>query len=479
MSEQPVRARFTPEIKGKRRDPFPVHFNPSSLDYTITNTLQQGKATRPTQHVTQSTGKLSMELVFDTTDKGEDVRIYTEQVAQLMAPAEKNGPPPIAHFEWGEYTFAGMVESFREKIDFFSANGVPLRATVNLTLVRQDKVFEASKNPKTSTGGQLNVSESVAETQVGPRDSASRLAARGGAPSAARELAAQNGFESLRSPGAAVVRLSAEVELRPPVAFAVGGGWPALAFGVSTSLDVGLSACAGLDLDFDGGGFGGGGGAGGASGDPLQAGSLDLGTASDGGAPGGGRGSAASPASGGAGAAPGSPGGGGGGGLASPARAGAGGGPAASSLSRAGGGGGLASPARAGAGGTGATPGATSLRAAGAGAQGAALALGTLRAQGSRTAGAERERGATSAGVSASEGAFDALTTGRGLRRHRPLEVEHILRPADSEGYGTGPGVSFRIGGQATTLGAASASADVGQDVSLRDRIAFDRERGG
>jgi hypothetical protein len=445
---EPTRASFTPEIDGRRGEPFDVHFNPSSLDYVITNTLRQGRGRRAAQHVSQSTGKLSMELLFDTTHNGEDVRLHTEKVAKLMEPAREQGPPPVAHFTWGEYTFAGIVESFRERIDFFSADGVPLRATVSLTLSRQDMVFDSPKNPRTTVGGDLAASEQLVEARIGPRDTVSQLAGRAGDPSAARALAEQNGFESIRSPGAAVVQLSAEVELRAAAAFAGGGS---IGLSIGGTLDLGGAAGAGLDLDF--GAFAGGalsagagaaasaglgpgesaaGGAGGAGGGLRMEGlsSLDLGTASDGGAPGTGAG---------------------GGGLSTHARR------LSPSLGQPPAGGSSSSTLH----------------------EDIAKLSDQLRTQGSRAAGGERERGAASAGVPASQGAFDALTEGRGFRRHKPLDVESIVRPVELRQYGTGSGVGFRIGGQATMLGAPSVSADVGRNVSLRERIAFDRERGG
>ena len=45
-------------------------------------------------------------------------------------------------FEWGVYQFQGVMESFKETIDFFSADGIPLRALVSIGLARQDKVFD-------------------------------------------------------------------------------------------------------------------------------------------------------------------------------------------------------------------------------------------------------------------------------------------------------------------------------------------------
>lgn len=101
-------------------EPFEVHFNPQTLQYTITNQLANtGSGNSTKQYTGESTGKLTFDLIFDTTDTGEDVRLHTVQVARLMEPGDnQNKTPPIVEFSWGLYTFSGMVESYRELLDF-------------------------------------------------------------------------------------------------------------------------------------------------------------------------------------------------------------------------------------------------------------------------------------------------------------------------------------------------------------------------
>lgn len=199
------------------RDTIPVHFNPESLQYVITNNLRNtGSGNSSKQHVSESTGKLTMELIYDTTDTGEDVRLHTVKVAKFMEPAGSEKTPPVVEFEWGLYTFAGMVESYKENLDFFSADGVPMRATVNLTLSSQDQVFEGgSDERRANTGGSLNGDNNVQTPTPGGDDGrgVTRVATQGGNPSAARDLAAQNGLENMRFPGTARLDVGASVSL--------------------------------------------------------------------------------------------------------------------------------------------------------------------------------------------------------------------------------------------------------------------------
>ena len=77
------------EIPEERRRGLPVHFNPESLDITYTNTVQKGNRNQPAQVVNETTAKLSMELVYDTSLNGTDVRADTHRIASMMDPAQQ------------------------------------------------------------------------------------------------------------------------------------------------------------------------------------------------------------------------------------------------------------------------------------------------------------------------------------------------------------------------------------------------------
>lgn len=472
----PTRATLTAKDTNQS---FPVHFNPGSLDYTITNTLQGGSRNRSAQYVAQSTGKLSMELVFDTTGSGEDVRIHTEKVAKLMEPGggrprpsgQGRPPPPVAIFQWGTYRFEGVIETYREKIDFFSSDGVPLRATVSLTMSRQDHVFDSEKNPSHTATGTLGVTGDAIAAPVTWSGPLEKTTQKMGDPAATAAIAKANGIESLRSPQTAQVLVPPGIDLAPPATFAGGGG--ALEAGVGFGAGASFGAAMGLDLDFEAGGpsldaatrLAGAADALGMAGAQMTA-SSDLGTSSAASGSGAARGAGSGAAGGAAGSGT--------------AARGAG----SSATSRA--------ASRAAAAAITATAAITEplSRYRGPGARFAAKPAQTKffltiretvtapAITGSTSAGGAKDQSLTSAGVPATEGAFDALKQPRGYRRHQRLDPESLLRSTEIEGYGTGAGVGFRIGGQATMLGAASAAADVGREVRLSDRIRFDRGRG-
>lgn len=242
MTAAPTRASFKP-LDDPEAKPFQVHFNPSSLHISITNTLDPDQNKEKKQYVAKSSAKLSMDLIFDSTNDGTDVRKQTGKIAQLMEPGKRKGKqatPPKVLFEWGTFTFQGVVESYKETIDFFAPTGVPLRASINLTMASLDKVFESLSQ------GSDKKFEPVVQTLATRAESLTALATQAGNPQAARAIAADNGQESIRFPGGAIA-LSAEIQLSPPAAFASGGAGFSAGFGVSGSgLGIGGQASAGV-----------------------------------------------------------------------------------------------------------------------------------------------------------------------------------------------------------------------------------------
>ena len=236
--------------KGNRSGwPIDVQFNPASLQLTLSNQLDQDKSGKEKkQYVKESTGKLSMDLIFDTTDTGMNVRFYTGEVAQLMQPVpESNKPkaknvPSVVLFEWGAFAFQGIIENYKETIEFFSKDGVPLRASVNLTLAEQKKVFD------------LHQSDQPQGTAVFvPPDDAFNTASRAGDGRAAGPIAAMNGLETLRFPSGPLL-VDASVTLRGPAAFATGGASlsAGASFGASASAGASFGASASAGASFGG-----------------------------------------------------------------------------------------------------------------------------------------------------------------------------------------------------------------------------------
>ncbi len=160
-----------------------AQFNPQTLTVSYSIASKNGVIKNYRQMTTQGATEqqtgynatVEMDLLFDTTQKDDDVRNTTLKIAAMITGStkdgtsgdDKNSAPPVPHvrFSWGTFIFYGSIQSMTETLDFFSEQGMPLRATVHLSmseiaLERNDPAnFTASLNLGLSAS--IGVSASV------------------------------------------------------------------------------------------------------------------------------------------------------------------------------------------------------------------------------------------------------------------------------------------------------------------------------
>ena len=242
-----------------------VQFNPTSLSYSVQNTLEKkGRDANAKQFVAQTTAKLEFDLVFDSTHDGGDVRAETDRIKQYLNPGDKasnkDQAPALVGFRWGTFLFKGIVESFKENLDFFSAEGVPLRSTLKIGLASQDAKDVFAALPPGHPDAAAAAGADVSLAAVGGRGT-SGMASQGGNPGAGRALAASNGFESMRNPGASFAAVAGGgIELKAAASFSTGasagigiGGGVGIGAGAGIGGGIGLGASASIGI---GGGIG-------------------------------------------------------------------------------------------------------------------------------------------------------------------------------------------------------------------------------
>jgi nucleoid-associated protein YgaU len=109
------------------------------------------------QFVNGQSETLTLDLFFDTTESGTgtsavSVTSETDKFYQLLRIDSERHAPAILFFSWGDRKFPGsqfsggyssqsraygfkcIVESIRQRFTLFNPNGVPLRATLTVTL---------------------------------------------------------------------------------------------------------------------------------------------------------------------------------------------------------------------------------------------------------------------------------------------------------------------------------------------------------
>jgi nucleoid-associated protein YgaU len=140
--------------------PLKVQFNPT--EYTLAKGAQIAEVPIPgldtpiLQFVRGQTETMTLDLFFDSTDKGTGagaapVTVDTDQFYQLIKIESGTHAPPVLLFSWGgkefpghrsystlanqqRYGFKCVVESVRQRFTFFNPQGIPLRATLTVAL---------------------------------------------------------------------------------------------------------------------------------------------------------------------------------------------------------------------------------------------------------------------------------------------------------------------------------------------------------
>src|SRR6266480_627240 len=142
-----------------------VQFNPEALKVSYANQIATPAAagnqtgTPARQFVGTGTTKLSLQLWFDVTAEmpagatEHDVRKLTEKIAYFITPDEdNNNVVPAVRFIWGSFQFDGLMDSLEESLEFFSNEGIPLRASMTLGLSRQKIAKFVFKKASTQPG---------------------------------------------------------------------------------------------------------------------------------------------------------------------------------------------------------------------------------------------------------------------------------------------------------------------------------------
>lgn len=141
-------------------------FNPAKFSFSQSNRWESdqipGKATPSMRYAGGEGGSFSLSLVFDTTASGTTVTGHTNKLLKLMDvdtslpgyDAERsNGRPPWVKFHWGTslHSFKAVVKSIEVAFTYFSSEGLPLRANVELSLEQYEP--DANWGPQNPTSG--------------------------------------------------------------------------------------------------------------------------------------------------------------------------------------------------------------------------------------------------------------------------------------------------------------------------------------
>jgi nucleoid-associated protein YgaU len=131
--------------------PVKVLFNPKEYSIEKSNQFQSttvpGLSTPITQFVSGSAQTLTMELFFDSYEKGEDVRDYTGKLTALLDIDADLHAPLICKFIWGKLEFKATLERVSQRFTMFLDSGIPVRATLSVTFKEYKTMTEQLQSP--------------------------------------------------------------------------------------------------------------------------------------------------------------------------------------------------------------------------------------------------------------------------------------------------------------------------------------------
>jgi hypothetical protein len=152
-------------FKGRRAT---VSFNPAEYSLQrgnqFSSTPLPGLSNPIVSFVNGDADVLTMDLFFDTyTDKASsDVREETGKISELLdIDPVLHAPPPVL-FVWGKLRFKAVIERLTERFTMFREDGVPVRATLNVTF-KEYKTIADQLNPKPNQSSDWSKRRTIAQ----------------------------------------------------------------------------------------------------------------------------------------------------------------------------------------------------------------------------------------------------------------------------------------------------------------------------
>ncbi len=164
-----------------------------------------------------TTSLSSVQLIFDTTETGEDVRQTTLRIARLVQEPDQNQVPRV-QFQWGTFLFQGTIDSLSETLEYFSEAGVPLRATVTFSMSMNERELAT---PAAGSGSGAGAAGASAGLSAGFGAGLSAGLSAG--------FSAQAGFGAGVSVGVTPLTLSQSGETLQSLSARAGVSWKAVA----------------------------------------------------------------------------------------------------------------------------------------------------------------------------------------------------------------------------------------------------------
>lgn len=122
-------------INTHTNDQIPVMYNPEEYRLEQGNDFAEvgipGLNAPPVQYVRGKARVLTMDLFFDTYERGEDVRAHTGRIVALLETMPRTHAPPILKFTMGQFTFDCVLVDASQRFTMFLRDGTPVRSVMS------------------------------------------------------------------------------------------------------------------------------------------------------------------------------------------------------------------------------------------------------------------------------------------------------------------------------------------------------------
>jgi hypothetical protein len=113
----------------------PVMYNPEQFSLDQGNNFAEigipGLNAPPLQYVRGKGRVLSMDLFFDSYERGLDVRAFTDGLTGLLQTQPGTLAPPVLLFVMGSFSFRCVLVDAAQRFTMFASDGTPVRSTVS------------------------------------------------------------------------------------------------------------------------------------------------------------------------------------------------------------------------------------------------------------------------------------------------------------------------------------------------------------
>ncbi len=115
-----------------------LQFNPASYSFEESNEFSEKRLMGLKGVINQFTGSktadLSLELLFDSTSEGGDVRDLIKPLEKIAAIDRELHAPPPCRFIWGSFSYDGIITGIKREFTYFYRDGIPGRVKLGVTL---------------------------------------------------------------------------------------------------------------------------------------------------------------------------------------------------------------------------------------------------------------------------------------------------------------------------------------------------------